>query len=218
MRRAVFNSAKRSRNPAATGSIPSVAARAAANSMASGMPSSWRQIAAIVGRFSARDANVRTKLVRSGDEEFRCAVASNLVRFELVVRGHFKRRHAIGVLCPRSEASSRLVARIVVRGHRRTNISARVAAASMTCSQLSRTSRSFFPPTARATASAEWTSDPSLSPSTPATADGTRCGSDSDASSTSHPPSANSPRTRRATFNARVVFPMPPGPVRVTTR
>ena len=34
--------------------------------------------------------------------------------------------------------------------------------------------------------------DPSLSPSAPATADGTRSGLDSDASSTNHPPSRNS--------------------------
>ena len=55
VRRALFNSVKRSRNAAATCSRPSVAALAAANSMASGMPSSWRQIAAIVGRLSTRD-------------------------------------------------------------------------------------------------------------------------------------------------------------------
>ena len=51
-----------------------------------------------------------------------------------------------------------------------------------------------------------------------ATANGTSCGSDNDASSTSHPPSAKSPTTRRATFSARELFPMPPGPVSVTTR
>ena len=57
-----------------------------------------------------------------------------------------------------------------------------------------------------------------LEPSVLATVDGTSVGSDSEASSTSHPPSVNSPRMRRASFKASVVFPMPPGPVRVTTR
>ena len=98
----------------------------------------------------------------------------------------------------RSGKTSRLVARIVTRGHRRISVSARFAAASMTCSQLSRTSRRFRPPMARATASAEISSPASFNPSTRATADGTRAGSDSDANSTSQPPSSNSARRRRA--------------------
>ena len=94
-------------------------------------------------------------------------MASNLVRFEL------RRSRALQAVArdrrtlPSIRSNSRLVARIVVRGHRRTNMSARVAAASMTCSQLSRTSRSFFPPTARATASAEWTSGSKSQPKHP---------------------------------------------------
>src|SRR5215472_13666423 len=55
MRRPLVSSSRRSRNAAATSSIPSVAARHAANSMASGMPSRCRQIAAIIGKLSACD-------------------------------------------------------------------------------------------------------------------------------------------------------------------
>ena len=65
---------------------------------------------------------------------------------------------------------------------------------------------------------------PDLSPplrlhcKTLAIAVGTRAGSDSDASSTNHAPSANSPTTPRAASRARLVLPIPPGPVRVTKR
>src|SRR5258708_23971148 len=59
--------------------------------------------------------------------------------------------------------------------------------------QLSSTSTRCLPPTARATDSAE-ISPASFSPSVLATVDGTRPGSDSEASSTSHPPSSKSGR------------------------
>jgi hypothetical protein len=87
--------------------------------------------------------------------------------------------------------TSRLVATIVVRGHKRVKASAKFATASMTCSQLSSTSRRCLPPAARATDSAE-ISPASFSPSVLATVDGTRPGSDSEASSTIHPPSSKS--------------------------
>jgi hypothetical protein len=64
----------------------------------------------------------------------------------------------------------------------------------------------------------EFVSSLTFRPSTLATADGTRRSSEIEANSTSDPPSANSPRTWRAAFNASVDFPLPPGPVNVTCR
>ena len=78
--------------------MPSVAARAAANSMASGMPSSRRQIAAIVGRSSARGDEVRLQRLRSGDEKLHRAVPQDVVRVHRFRGRHFERRNAIDVL------------------------------------------------------------------------------------------------------------------------
>ena len=61
-------------------------------------------------------------------------------------------------------------------------------------------------------------SPPSFSSSTPATADGARASSESDASSTSQAPCSKSMSKSPAAFKARAVFPIPPGPVKVTTR
>jgi len=113
---------------------------------------------------------------------------------------------------------SRLVARTEAAGHRRTTASARLAAASMTCSQLSRTRRSFLSPMARAAASEEISPLASFRPMALATVEGTRSGSDSEASSTSQTSPLNAGNIRRAASSANVVFPIPPGPVSVTAR
>ena len=63
------------------------------------------------------------------------------------------------------------------------------------------------------------TSSPSsLTPSTLATADGTRSGSETAASSTSTLSATRSGIARRAASSASAVFPIPPGPTRLTTR
>ena len=54
--------------------------------------------------------------------------------------------------------------------------------------------------------------------STLATAVGTRSGWDRAASSISHPPPSKLESRSRATSRANAVFPIPPGPVNVTTR
>ncbi len=84
--------------------------------------------------------------------------------------------------CP-ERSTSRLVASNVVCGHRRKRVSASSAAESITCSQLSRTSKTFLLPMARATEAGEIFSPPNRRPSTPATFDGTNCGSESETSS-----------------------------------
>ena len=56
------------------------------------------------------------------------------------------------------------------------------------------------------------------SPSAVATVTGTRSGSDSGASSATHTPSANSASRCRATSRPRRVLPIPPSPIRVTSR
>src|ERR1700688_3773072 len=61
---------------------------------------------------------------------------------------------------------SRLVTTMEAAGHSRTRVSASLAAASTTCSQLSRTRRSFFSPIARATDSGKIGSQLGFSPRT----------------------------------------------------
>src|SRR5580700_4544446 len=93
-----------------------------------------------------------------------------------------------------------------------------LAAASITSSQLSRTSRSCFAPSAAATRSGVTAPAASSSPSVVATVTGTRSGSDSSPSSATHTPSANLGSMWRATSRPSRVLPMPPAPTRVTSR
>jgi hypothetical protein len=99
-----------------------------------------------------------------------------------------------------------------------TIVSASFAAASTTCSQLSRTRRSLLPPMAAATDSGEISLPAKFKPRTPATVDATRLGSDSETRSTSQQSPSNAGNRLRATSIANTVFPIPPGPVSVIIR
>jgi len=138
----------------ATCAIPSVAALAAANSMASGMPSRRRQIAAIDASSPARgekptprafilEMNNSTALWHNMWSGVSCPSAGT---------SSGGTRQAAS---PSIRSTSRLVTRTPMCGDKRTRRSARLAAASMTCSQLSSTSRRRLAPMARATDSAE---------------------------------------------------------------
>ena len=91
-------------------------------------------------------------------------------------------------------------------------------AAATTCSQLSTTRRSRRPPSASATVSISAESPWGVMPSTVAIAAGTEAGSPTDASSTIHTPSGNSPATSAPTSRASRVLPTPPTPLSVISR
>ena len=90
---------KRSSRRAATCWSPSAAARAAANSMASGMPSRRRQIAAIAGRFSPCGEKSERNRLCPGDEQLHRAVPEDICPAPPDARGGTsERRNAIDVL------------------------------------------------------------------------------------------------------------------------
>ena len=125
---------------------------------------------------------------------------------------------AIGISCsPVTRSGARLVTTNRDRGETRTS-SATAAAASRTCSKLSRTSS--IERSARNAGSVS-TADldvPSNRPIVRATSALTSAGSSIVASGTNHAPSAYSASTARAASVATLVLPMPPAPVMVTSR
>ena len=96
--------------------------------------------------------------------------------------------------------------------------SIRLAAASITCSQLSNTSSLERPSNAAATLSATLIPACCAIPSTAAAASGTAAGSPTAANSITHTPSGKSFAERAATSSARRVLPTPPTPVSVSKR
>ncbi len=92
------------------------------------------------------------------------------------------------------------------------------AAASITCSQLSRTSRNRFEARAVATRSGDRMPVANVSPSPAATVIGTSLGSVNAPSSAIQTPSGNFGCMRRAASTPSRVLPMPPAPVSVTRR
>ncbi len=176
--------------------------------MASGSPSRRRQISATAPvSASTASASGRTAFARSANRRCACSGTS----------GSTGRTDSPGT--PRG---SRLVARIVSPGQWVRRVSARAAAAPMTCSQLSRIrswlrgaqySISRATGSACGVASSLVSSTVSRRPRALTTAPGTASGWSSGASSTSH--AWGSPA---AASSARRVFPEPPGPVSVTRR
>jgi hypothetical protein len=116
---------------------------------------------------------------RVGDKELHRAMCKDAVNFCLIVTWQIQggTRYTYS---PSIRKTSRLVARTDTCGQRRTIVSAILAAASMTCSQLSETNRVRFPPTARAIDSGEISPPPTLRSRTPAIAEGTRPGSNNE--------------------------------------
>jgi hypothetical protein len=113
---------------------------------------------------------------------------------------------------------SRLVARITSRSQERRSASARAAAPSSRCSQLSSTSSSCLLRKNSTKASRVLWPAGAITENTAATASSTPVGSRTGASSHSHAPSPNTGDICPATCNDSRVFPTPPAPVRVTRR
>ena len=177
-------------------------ARAAASSSASGAPSSAAQIASTDAAFSSVTA-------KSG----LTARARSTNRSAATAAGSGPR----STLCsPPIRSRIRLVASTETEVAPSSALSA--GAASTTCSTLSRTSSMRRSPSAITTFSASGGSPVSLIPSACAIAGITWSGSSTGARSTNAMPSGNAASTARAAATASRLFPMPPGPVIVTSR
>ena len=113
---------------------------------------------------------------------------------------------------------SRLVDRIFTVADLARMRSIRSAAASTTCSQLSKTRRRTLPSKVAATDSLIVMPGCCVMPSTAATASGTAAGSATEASSKTQTPSGNSSARTPATSSANRVLPTPPTPANVTSR
>ena len=185
---------------AAIWSSDSAATRAAASSMASGMPSSRRQISSMVASSSAFGLNCGSAAARSTNR--RLASASDGTR---------------QATSPSQCSGSRLVASTRTPGPARSRSSARRAQASMTCSQLSSTMI--------ASRVARWAASASCAercagigtPAASAVACATRPPSARPASSTNQMPSGTGSILASVSM-ARRVLPQPPGPMSVSSR
>ena len=119
---------------------------------------------------------------------------------------------------PRQRNGSRLVARIVTCGHRRSSSSASTAQASTTCSQVSRSSSPVRVDRCWASASADDRCAGTWIPTVVAASSATRAGSVSLPSSTNQVPPRKRSAAASAAAIARRVFPAPPAPVSVSIR
>ena len=188
---------------------------AAASSMASGSPSSRRQISAIAPAFplvSSKPADAAcARCTNRRTEAHRCTSASPPAPIGGTGRG------GTGNSCsPLSRNTIRLVTSATTPGAAPSS-SATSGAASITCSKLSSTS------TSRRARRYDFRSVISLppevfSPSAAAIAAVTSSAARTGPSSTNRTPSSKPGPSRCATSTASLLFPTPPGPVRVTRR
>ena len=198
-----------------------VRSRAAASSIASGIPSSARQTRAIVASVLASTArSLRTALARSrsswtaGEDSISPGPASPSGR------ASGSTAHSASPVMP---SGSLLVARMRSRWHSPSTRCANTAADSITCSQLSRissASRSRIAAMSRSVGSAFGASPSRASrrPSALSVDCATSPSAPMAARSTSQAPSGRSPSSVRAVSVASLVFPEPPGPIRVVSR
>ena len=195
--------------------------RAAASSMASGSPSSRRQIAATAGAFSSVRAKSGLRGLRPLDEEAdRLVLASAASSGRQRSRaGQRQRRHRESC-SPYRCSSARLVASDLQLRARPRAAPPTSGAAASTCSKLSSTQQQLL---RSADGGAERLGQrPATAvlrrPSAWAMAEATSPGSLIGASATKNTPSAKCSITSAATCSARRVLPIPPGPVRVSSR
>ena len=177
------------------------AIRAAASSMPRGRPSSSSQISSTTGApmldsqpgttWRARSVNRRAASDVSGRTGYSCS--------------------------PPMRSATRVVTSARERGDAR-RMSATTGAPSIRCSKLSMTSSTDRSRRKSGRVSAALRSVPSNRPSVRATAARTSVASSRLASGTNHAPSGNAAARRRAVSSARLDLPIPPGPVRVTSR
>lgn len=191
--------------------------RAAASSIANGKPSNRLQISAMAIAFSGVIAKpgwiARARSINSATAGTATISAGGGNR----PRAGSASGETGNSRSPRMRRGARLVASIVSAGQWLSR-SARAGTASRRCSQLSRMRRSRRPCRSARSRSATGCSAVSPTPSVSAIVGSKRPGSSSDASGTYARPSGNIAHDAAARWSASVVFPTPPGPVRVTSR
>ncbi len=226
VRRPPVSSRKRSPRPCSISATDMTLTRAAASSMASGMPSSRRQMATTGPAVdasstkpgavaAARSTNSRT------DSAEATASMSTPSASQGVPRSPSGGRSSDGigmVASPSIPSASRLVVRIRRARQSRSSRSTSLAQASMTCSQLSSSSRRSFPRRNSTTPSSAGRPAVSGTPSARPTPSTTRPGSASGASSTSQAPSPWPSTRSPARCSISRVLPVPPTPTSVTSR
>ncbi|RAO56730.1 Endochitinase [Micromonospora noduli] len=194
---------------------------AAASSIANGIPSSARQIRAIVDNVRSSTArSLRTATARSRSNRTAGEVSISLGSASTSGRASGATGQSASPVMP---SGSLLVARIRSRRHSPSSRSASTAADSITCSQLSRissASRSRIAATSRSINSMLGASPSraSRSPSPVSVACTTSPSAPMAANSTSQAPSGRLSSILRAVSVASRVFPEPPGPIRVVSR
>ena len=187
----------------------------AASSMASGMPSSRRQMVATAAAVSAASVNDGwARLARSTNSrtESMSARAARSSTSGTVRAGTGQ------VTSPGRPSGSRLVASTVSSPASTSASATKAAAASMTCSQLSRTNRVGAPATVAASWPAAERPGCSRAPRADNTAPATACGSSMGPSSIHQTPPGCLAPASPATASASRVLPTPPGPSSVTRR
>ena len=191
---------------------------AAASSMASGRPSSRWQMVSTAAAFSSVTRNDgRTSCARCSNS----LTASELASADAVGAGPPSGSDSGGTCqlsSPSTPRASRLVASTTRAGQAASRYSARLAAASARCSQLSSTTSTGWSATCLAIASTGSCPGVSGTPSWVATAWPTMAGSSIWASATQQAPAGKDASAVLAAASASRVFPVPPGPVRVISR
>ena len=190
--------------------------RAAASSMASGMPSRRRAISATVAMASSsRRRPGRAESARSTNS----STAAEPRRSAAVASGPGTASEGtLHTVSPPIRSGSRLVASTRNPGAALKRPSTSSATTWTRCSQLSSTARVSRWPMTSATTSAGGRPDWGSTPSASATARGTRPGSASGARATKWVPPGKRPARLAVTSCARRVLPQPPAPARVTRR
>ena len=191
--------------------------RAAASSIASGSPSSRRQIRARAAAFPSRRRN-RPHRGRARNEQADRSRRSNLVD-GLSSRPVAPSSPANGqhTSSPRS-SGWRVVTSMRSAGHSASRRSTTRADAASTCSQLSSSSKPLAPDNIRVAAASADSLPSSCNPSAVARASGTSSALAIADRSTNQTPSGKRAAAALATCSARRVLPAPPGPFRVTRR
>jgi hypothetical protein len=190
--------------------------RAAANSIASGNPSTLRQISTTTSRAAPFTAAALTARARS-----RKSCTAGLSSRRLAEVWSFDRGRSNGATAsscsPRMRSGARLVARICIAGQRARSGTTKSATAMTRCSQLSSNSSDCRERRWRTSCSLIGTLLTGTTPSALATVSGTRPATPSGARSIQITPSANDGATWAATAIAKRVLPTPPGPVSVSS-
>jgi hypothetical protein len=193
-----------------------VPSRAAASSIASGSPSSLRQIrSATATGATPPPIPPRADDPRSKNNRTAGACAAACASGCSGGRSSGRTGHTTS---PGRPSGSRLVASTRSPGAARSSAPASCAHASSRCSQLSSTSSSSADRSRQISASSTGTSPACRTPSAPITCAPTSPGSATPASSASHTPPGNLPTTRAPASSASRVLPVPPVPASVTPR